>query len=94
MTGLFNLRTRLALCVALLVVVALGSVYFLAQRLGTDLNSSGFAQDLNSIENRVSGSWQRESDALKGVLFSAVYDNANAAQLRAGRDRGFALSGP
>ena len=84
MTGLFNLRTRLALCVALLVVVALGSVYFLAQRLGTDLNSSGFAQDLNSIENRVSGSWQRESDALKGVLFSAVYDNANAAQLRAG----------
>ncbi len=84
MTGLFNLRTRLALFSALLVLTALGSVYGLAQRLADDLNSSGFQQDLSSIENRVMGSWSRERSALTGKLFAAVYDSANSAQLRAG----------
>jgi len=84
MTGLFNLRTRLALFAAMLVIVALGSVYGLSMRLADELNTSGYQQDLSAIENRVAGTWQRERSALLGKLHEAVYDETNAAQIRAG----------
>ena len=84
MTGLFNLRTRLALFAAALVIAALGSVYGLSTRLANELNTAGYQQDLSAIENRVSSSWQLERDALLGTLHAAVYDQVNAAQIRAG----------
>lgn len=84
MTGLFNLRTRLALFAAMLVIVALGSVYGLSMRLADELNTSGYQQDLSVIENRVAGTWERERSALLGKLHAAVYDETNAAQIRAG----------
>ncbi len=84
MTGIFNLRTRLALFTALLVIAALGSVYWLARNLASDLNTSGVQQDLSAVENRVLQAWTREREAIVGKLFEAAYDPANAAQLRAG----------
>lgn len=84
MTGLFNLRTRLALFASVLVITALGSVYGLAYRLADELNHSGFRQNLGAIENRVLGSWSRERELLLGKLNQTVYDPANTAQLRAG----------
>ncbi len=84
MTGLFNLRTRLALFSALLILASLGSVYWLATGLARDLNTSGMQQDLGTVENRVLQAWSRERETMVGKLFEAVYDPANAAQLRNG----------
>ncbi|MGB7300141.1 MAG: GGDEF domain-containing protein [Burkholderiaceae bacterium] len=84
MTGLFNLRTRLALGIALLLIAALGSVYYLASRLSDDLADSGNRNDMNTIETRLLSAWERERELMVGKLFEAAYDPANSAQLRSG----------
>lgn len=84
MTGLFNLRTRLALGTALLLIAALGSVYYLATRLADDIADTGGRGDLTAIESRVMAAWERERSLMVGRLFEAAYDPANVAQLRAG----------
>ncbi len=84
MTGLFNLRTRLALGVAALILVSLGSVYYLSTLITHDVSGGGSRSSLSGTEARVMANWNREHKLLSGKLYKAIFDPANTVQLRAG----------
>ena len=92
MTGLFNLRTRLALSSALLIALALGTIYFLAQRLSADIVSAdGNLAELQATESRVLGAIEQERERLRRQLYEVLYDEANTSQLRSGGGRELVL---
>lgn len=84
MTGLFNLRTRLALGVAALILAALGSIYYLSTTITHDSSGNGSRGSMAGTEARVMANWNREQKLLSGKLYQAIFDPANTVQLRAG----------